>query len=399
MKNLYLNRQSRPDEKPPRSVESKEAANYRGDVSDRQGQGGPGRTGYLASGVPGPGFEKDAAGESETARRRPPVIFLGTNTCAGDMFSLLNSLDPDYQDLITGLTDCRYNYLLMAAEGEMALRNLEETADKFSGRYILVVEGSVPTRSNGLYCVIGYKNDRPVTALQTVRELGPGARHVIALGTCAAFGGPYAAAPNPSGSVPVQAVLDRPVINVPGCPVHPDWFMGTLVHLLLYGEPELDNFNRPRLFYGETIHNLCQRRHYFDNGIFAGKPGEPWCMYKIGCKGPVTYADCPYRQWSGERLSWPVKANTPCIGCTSPEFPDGDMPFFEHLPDVQLPGLRTAADRVGKAAGTLTALGIGAHLAGAILTGRLAHTFKKGFSEKGAGKTRDSLRKLLRKRF
>ncbi|MEW6273709.1 MAG: hydrogenase small subunit [Bacillota bacterium] len=330
---------------------------------------------------------------------KPPVLFLGTNTCAGNMFSLLNSRAPGYREMLTDLIDCRYNYLLMAAEGERALQTLAETAGQFSGRYILVVEGSVPTRSNGLYCVIGHKNGEPVTALQAVRELGAGARHVVALGTCAAFGGPYAAAPNPSGSVPVQAVLDRRVINVPGCPVHPDWFMGTLVHLLLYGETELDNFNRPRLFYGETIHNLCQRRHYFDSGIFASKPGEPWCMYKIGCKGPVTHADCPYRQWSGEHLSWPVKANTPCIGCTSPEFPDGDMPFFEHLPDVPLPNIRTAADRIGMLAGAATALGIGAHLAASILTGRLAHTFKKGFSEKGAGKIRDSLRKLLRKKF
>ncbi|MEW5898092.1 MAG: hyaluronate lyase, partial [Bacillota bacterium] len=187
-------------------------------------------------------MKKQEAEESGAAEIRPPVIFLGTNTCAGDMFSLLNSLDPGYREMLTGLIDCRYNYLLMAAEGEMALNALEEIAKQFSGRYILVVEGSVPTRSNGLYCVIGYKNGQAVTALQAVRKLGPGARYVVALGTCAAFGGPYAAAPNPSGSVPVQAVLDRPVINVPGCPVHPDWFMGTLVHLLLYGEPELDNF-------------------------------------------------------------------------------------------------------------------------------------------------------------
>ena len=326
------------------------------------------------------------------------MVFLGTNTCAGDMFSLLNSLDPGHREMLTDLIDCRFNYLLNAAEGEMALRALAETAEQFRGEYILVVEGSVPTRSNGLYCVIGSRNGEPLTALQAVQELGPGARHVVALGTCAAFGGPYAAAPNPSGSVPVQAVLDRRVINVPGCPVHPDWFMGTLVHLIRRGEPELDGFNRPKLFYGETIHNLCQRRHYFDHSIFASKPGEPWCMYKIGCKGPVTHADCPNRQWSGEHLSWPVKANTPCIGCTSPEFPDGDMPFFEHLPDVRLPGIRTAAGRVGRAAGLLTFLSIGAHLAGAVLTGRLAHTYKKGFSEKGAGKIKDRLPRLFKKK-
>ncbi len=313
-------------------------------------------------------------------KARPAVIWLGTNTCAGDMLSFLNSLDPGYQSLLTDLIDFRYNYLLGAAEGDAANRILDETLEGVPGEYILVVEGTVPTRSDGLYCVIGMRDGKPLTALQAVRELGAKARYVVAAGTCAAFGGPFAAAPNPSESKPVQAVLHRRVINVPGCPVLPDWLMGTLVHLIRYGEPELDDLHRPQVFYGETIHNLCQRRTYFDNSIFAGKPGEPWCMYKIGCKGPVTYADCPYRQWSGEHLSWPVKANTPCIGCTSPEFPDGDMPFFEHLPDVKLPGIRTTADRIGLAAGVLTILGIGAHLAGSIVTGRLPHTLKQGFS-------------------
>ncbi|MCL6639284.1 MAG: hydrogenase small subunit [Firmicutes bacterium] len=329
---------------------------------------------------------------------RPPLIWLGCNTCAGDLLSFLDARDPGYQSFITDLFDFRYNYLLMAAEGDLATKVLDGIAADFPGEYFLVVEGTVPTRSNGLYSVIGRRNGRPLTALQAVRELGPRARYVIAAGTCAAFGGPYAAAPNPSGSLPVQAVLDRRVINVPGCPVNPGWMMGTLVHLLRYGEPELDAFNRPRLFYGETIHNLCQRRHYFDSGKFAEKPGEPWCMYRIGCKGPVTYADCPYRQWCGEHVSWPVKANTPCIGCTSPEFPDGVSPFFEHLPDVRLPGIRVTADRVGAAAGAVTALGIGAHLAGNILSGRLGHVFKKGFGGGGVKKIAAFARNLTGRR-
>lgn len=317
---------------------------------------------------------------SGKGKSRPPLLWLGTNTCGGDMLSLLDSLDPGYRSLIEDLVDFRYNYLLPPAEGDRATGMLYDTMADFPGRYILVIEGTVPTRSGGIYSVIGRKNGKPLTSLQAVRELGAKARHVVAAGTCAAFGGPFAAAPNPAGSLPVQGVLDRRVINVPGCPVNPDWIMGTLAHLVRHGEPELDRFNRPKLFYGETIHNLCQRRHYFDSGIFAEKPGEPWCMYRIGCKGPVTHADCPYRQWSGEHLSWPVKANTPCIGCTSPEFPDGTSPFFEHLPDIKLPGIKATANRFGTAVGTVTALGIGAHLAAAVITGRLAGTIKKDMS-------------------
>jgi len=119
-------------------------------------------------------------------------------------------------------------------------------------------------------------------------------------------------------------------------------------------------------------------------------------MYKIGCKGPTTFADCPKRQWNSEHLSWPVKANTPCIGCTSPEFPDGDMPFFEHLPDVKLPAIKMTANQVGKWAGLFTALTIGSHLTANILTGRLAGKYKQDL----AGIRRKKLfkKRMLRKK-
>ncbi len=335
---------------------------------------------------------------SRTGKDRPPLIWLGTNTCGGDMLSLFNSQDPDYQSFITDMVDSRYDYLTMSAQGDMATGILDETMAKHPGRYILVVEGSIPTRFGGLCSVVGWRKDEPWTALQAVRELGARARYVVAAGTCAAFGGPYAAVPNPTDSLPIQAVVDKRVIRVPGCPIHPGWMMGTLAHLIWHGEPELDDFNRPKLFFGQTIHNLCQRRHYFDNSIFADQPGEPWCMYRIGCKGPVTYADCPYRQWSAEHVSWPVKANTPCIGCVSPEFPDGDSPFFKHLPDVYLPGVRIAADRVGALAAAVTALGIGAHLTGSIVTGRLGHTLRQGFTGRGIiGALGSVIQKLLGK--
>ncbi len=318
-------------------------------------------------------------------KKHPPVLWLGTNTCAGDSISFLNSLDPGYRAIITDLIDFRYNHFVMSAEGNMATGVLQDILAKFAGEYILIVEGTVPTRSNGLYCVLGQRSGEPYTALAAVRELGMAAGHVVAVGTCAAFGGPYAAQPNPSGGKSVQEVLNRKVINVPGCPVNPGWIVGTLAHLVWYGEPELDKYNRPTLFYGETIHNLCQRRHYFDSGIFASQPGEPWCMYKVGCKGPVTFADCPYRQWNGEHINWPVKANTPCIGCVSPEFPEHTMPFFEHLPDIHLPGITVNANRIGAVTGTLTALGIGSHLAVSIIKGRLPKTVKIGLAPSKPG--------------
>lgn len=317
---------------------------------------------------------------SEEKKKRPPVVWLGTNTCMGDTISVLNSVDPSIRDIITDLVDLRYNQFFMVAQGDMSTKVLEDTVAEYPGEYILIVEGNVPTRMGGLYCEIGTRNGKPFTALEAVTEMGAAARYVVAVGTCAAFGGPFAAHPNPADGESVQEVLDRQVINVPGCPVHPDWLVGTLAHLVWYGEPELDEYNRPTLFYKETIHNLCQRRHYFDIGKFSKQPGEPWCMYKTGCKGPVTFADCPYRQWNGEHVNWPVKASTPCIGCVNPGFPDHSEPFFEHLQDIYLPGITVNANRVGVGTGALTALGIGGHLLGSIVKGRLSKTYKKGFS-------------------
>jgi len=340
-------------------------------------------------------------------KSRLPVIWLGTNTCAGDIISFLNSLDPGYRAVISDLIDFRYNNFIMSAEGNMATGVLEDARHGNLKDFILIVEGTVPTRFDGLSCVIGLRDGKPYTALEAVEELGAIARYVVALGTCAAFGGPYAARPNPTWGKPVQDVLDRRVINVPGCPVHPDWVSGTLAHLIWYGEPELDECNRPTLFYGETIHNLCQRRHYFDSGIFSAHPGEPWCMYKEGCKGPVTFADCPNRQWNGEHLNWPVGAGTPCIGCVNPEFPDFTTPFFEHLPDIHLPGVTVNANRVGAAVGAVTAAGIAGHLLTGIVKGRLTKTLKKGFSPPKpgiqvlettpAGAVKNTLKKAVKK--
>jgi len=308
--------------------------------------------------------------------RRPPVIWLEVQTCTGNFLSFLNTLNPRLQELIFEIIDLRYGNTMMAAEGEQAIRALEDVARDARGEYILVVDGAVPTKDGGIYGAIGHHPDgRLFTDLEAVETLGPGARYVVAAGSCAAFGGPYAANPNPTGAKPVSMVLDRQVINVPGCPIHPDWLVATLSHLLLYGVPDLDPYNRPTMIYGDTVHDNCPRRQYFENSIFAAHPGDSGCTYKIGCKGPVTFTDCPTRQWSGEHLSWPVEANTPCIGCVAPEFPDGMEPFFEQLPDVKLPGVTVTARTAAAVAGIVTAGGIGAHLVGSVLTGRLARNW------------------------
>lgn len=260
-----------------------------------------------------------------------PVIWIETSDSGDNNIATMNTTYPYLGEVFTSMIDLLYSNTFMAAQGSDAFHILEWAASAYQGKYTLVVEGAIPLKDNGLYNVIALTETRMLTALEAVTWLGRPAQYVIAIGTCASFGGPSAARPNLTGSVGVGDVLDREVINVSGCPVNPDWFVGTLAHLLMYGRPELDALGRPTLFYGFTVHRHCQRRSYFDRNDFAQKLGDIECMFSLGCMGPRTGADCPYRQWINY-VSWPVKANTPCIGCTNKDFPDGSSPFFTPMP-------------------------------------------------------------------
>ena len=259
------------------------------------------------------------------------VIWLETSDSGDNNIAFMNTTYPFLHQVFTDMIDLIYSNTFMAAQGRDALLLVEDTIRNYYGKFTLVVEGAVPTKDSGIYNVIAQTKKGPITALEAVIRLGEAAEFVVAIGTCASFGGVSSAAPNVTGSVGVGKVLTRRVINVSGCPVNPDWFVGTLAHLLMYGEPELDELNRPKLFYGHTVHQHCQRRSYFDKKDFAEKLGDIECMFSQGCIGPRTGADCPYRQWVNH-VSWPVKVNTPCIGCTNRDFPDGSSPFFTPLP-------------------------------------------------------------------
>ncbi len=260
-----------------------------------------------------------------------PVIWLETSDSGDNNIAFMNTAYPYLNQVFTDMIELLYSNTFMAAQGSDALRLLAEALNDCRGKFTLVVEGAVPTKHGGIYNVIARTKTGPITALEAVTRLGEAAQYVVAIGTCASFGGATSAAPNLTGSVAVSKVLKRPVINVSGCPVNPDWFVGTLAHLIMYGQPELDDLGRPKLFYGFTVHRHCQRRSYFDNKDFAAKLGDIECMFSQGCMGPRTGSDCPYRQWINH-VSWPVKVNTPCIGCTNRDFPDGSAPFFTPLP-------------------------------------------------------------------
>lgn len=259
--------------------------------------------------------------------KKKPLIYLELNGCSGNIISLLNGQNPDFEYMLNSMVDLKYSNSLMAAEGEQAIDKLINAMD---GEYILAVEGAVALKNNGLYNIIGNWDGKPLTGLQAAKMLGERASHILAVGACATHGGVSAAKPNPSQSVGLQRVLpDKNMIKLPGCPVHPDWFLGTLAHLLLYGEPETDNLDRPLMFYSTLIHDRCPRRPFFDRGIFAEKLGDKTCLFKLGCRGPVTRVDCPTRQWNGH-VNWPIGDNTPCIGCAQFGFPDAMAPFISY---------------------------------------------------------------------
>lgn len=270
-------------------------------------------------------------------QKKLPVVWIETNDSGDNNISFMNTTYPYLGRVFTDMIDLLYSNTFMAAQGKEALGILDQAAETYKGKFTLVVEGAIPKNENGLYNAIARTETRFITALEAVTWLGQRAEYVVAAGTCASFGGPSAARPNITGSVGVREVLSREVINVSGCPVNPDWLVGTLAHLLMYGPPELDNLGRPSLFYAFTVHRHCQRRSYFDNNDFAKKLGDIECMFSLGCMGPRTSADCPYRQWINY-VSWPVKVNTPCIGCTNEDFPDGSMPFFTPMPEKKETG-------------------------------------------------------------
>lgn len=304
-----------------------------------------------------------------TGTVKPKVIWLQASTCTGNTLSFTNSVNPYLSRVLLDLIDLRYHPNLAGVMGDQAMRQIDEAA-RNAKDYVVVIEGAIPTALDGLYGTIGERNGRPLTMLEVVRAVAEPAKAVIAVGVCATHGGPFSAHPNPTGCVGVSKILKRPVINCPGCPCHPDWFVGTVSSLLLYGQPpELDHLARPKPFYGSTIHDLCTRRSFFENGVYARYPGDTGCMYRIGCKGPITYADCPRRKWN-EYVNWPVEDNTPCIGCANPGFPDASAPFFEHLPSVKAPNLMVNANTLGVGAGLVTAGAIGAHAVGQVLSRR-----------------------------
>jgi len=261
-------------------------------------------------------------------KQRPPVIWLQFAECTGCSEALLRTMNPWIDQLLLEIISAEYHETIMAAAGHQAEEILQSAVKKYNGKFICVVEGAISTKDNGVYGKIGGK-----TFLEIAKEVCPKAAAVICMGTCACYGGVQAAAPNPGGYKGVGDALGIKTVNIPGCPPNPINFVGTVVNYLLLGKlPELDDLGRPLFAYGKTIHDQCPRRSHYENDEFVEEFGSEeakmgYCLYKMGCKGPDTYNNCPIAKFN-DGTSFPIEAGHPCIGCSEPDFWDKMSPFF-----------------------------------------------------------------------
>jgi hydrogenase small subunit len=287
-----------------------------------------------------PGAARLLAQGLEKAHRLP-VVWLSFQECTGCTESLTRSSAPSIEHLLFDLISLDYHHTLQAASGAAAEQAREIVLKQSAGRLLLVVDGSVPTALNGAYSTIAGEDN-----LSLLKRCLDAAESVLAVGSCASFGGLAAAAPNPTGAMGIGEMMDkgmvprRPLVNIPGCPPIPEVMSAVLSHRVAFGAfPALDDKGRPLAFYGETIHDRCSRRGHYEAGRFAKTFDDAgaragWCLLELGCKGPVTRNACSSVRWNG--VSNPIESGHPCLGCAEPNFWDRGS-FYQALAPAALP--------------------------------------------------------------
>lgn len=307
----------------------------------------------------------EASGAAQVARAletnaRIPVLWMHFQECTCCSESFIRSSHPIVADILLDKVSLDYTETLMAASGHQAEKSLHDTMEKYHGEYILMVEGSIPTKNAG-YCTIGGRS-----SLDILTEVAEGAKAVVAWGNCASSGCVQAAKPNPTGAKPVHKVIKgKPIINVQGCPPIAEVMAGVIVHILTFDRiPQLDTLGRPKAFYSTRVHDTCYRRPNYDAGLFVESFDDEnarkgYCLYKMGCKGPNTYNSCGVIKWNNG-VSFPIQSGHPCIGCSEANFWDNG-PFYQHLPKFKGFGIEKTADKIGVGIGIATAAGITLH--------------------------------------
>jgi hydrogenase small subunit len=292
------------------------------------------------------------------AAPRVPVIWLEGQDCAGNTEAFLRASHPTVAELVLDTLSVDYHETIMAPAGAAAEKSRAATMQSYPNGYIAIVEGAIPVAEDGIYCTVGGRTFRSI-----VEEVCKGALATIAVGSCAFDGGLPAAKGGPTGAAGVVSIVpNATVLNLPGCPMNVQNLTATIVHYLTFKSfPATDSMGRPLFAYGQLIHDQCERRAHFEAGRYVQAWGDEghrkgWCLYKMGCKGPETYANCPTARFN-DGTSWPVKAGHGCVGCTMPAFWDAMGPFYRRLSTP--PGFPSdvTADQLGIGlVGTVTGL-------------------------------------------
>jgi hydrogenase small subunit len=279
-------------------------------------------------------------------------------SCDGDTIAMTAASQPSIEDLVLGGIPgvpriTLYNPCLAYDNGEDFMRHFHEAAGGRRDPFILVVEGSIPNEGNkaeGFWAGFGVDRatGQPITTCEWIDRLAPQAWAVVAAGTCATYGGIHAMAGNPTGARGLADYLGwqwrskagLPIVNVPGCPVHPDSFMEVLLYLLrqVVGTAPmipLDEALRPTWLFSQTVHEGCDRGGYYEQGDFAADYGSRKCIVKLGCWGPVVLCNVPKRGWMNGIGGCPNVGGV-CIGCTMPGFPDKFMSFMDEPPGAKM---------------------------------------------------------------
>jgi hydrogenase small subunit len=280
-------------------------------------------------------------------------------SCDGDSVAITSATQPSIEDVvlgaIPGLPKVNLHHPVLAYEtGEAFLRAFRAAADGKLGRpYIVVVEGSIPNETindEGYWAALGTDEatGQPITTCDWIDRLAPGAWAMVAIGTCATYGGIPAMSGNPTGAMGLPDYLGwdwkskagNPIVCVPGCPVQPDNFMETLLYLLfqaagLAPKIQLDSALRPQWLFAQTVHEGCDRGGYYEQADFAAEYGSRKCIVKLGCWGPVVACNVAKRGWVNGVGGCPNVGGI-CIGCTMPGFPDKFMPFMDEPPGARM---------------------------------------------------------------
>ncbi len=254
----------------------------------------------------------------------PQVLWLQGSSCNGCSISLVNRISAvgpatTIDDLIINSIDLIFHPNLMGPAGSEAVAAVREASN-----YILVAEGGVPTAFGGRACTIWTENGKEVSYGDALKSLAPNALAVVGVGQCSFTGCIPASGGNPTGLVSVGAFLGKKVINIAGCPPHPDWIVWSLVQLILGNAVTLDKYNRPTAIFGRTVHSMCPLRETDEAKTFGVRNR---CLKELGCRGPETYGNCPKQKWNNG-VSYCMGSGAPCIGCTSPNFP-GTGAFYK----------------------------------------------------------------------